>query len=89
MEPAVEIIRPLLSNPALAPQAVARMVAAVRMFRGPLPPPEALKGYNDVVPGSGREIVEMASGNNAIDTECNFWKCFILISGGLLDLCVF
>lgn len=60
LDPAVEIIRPLLRDPALAPQAVARMATAVRMFRGPLPPPDAFKDYNDVLPGSGHEILEMA-----------------------------
>jgi uncharacterized membrane protein len=60
LEPAVEIIRPLLRDPELAPQAVARMATAVRMFSGPLPPPDVFKGYDDVVPGSAHEILEMA-----------------------------
>jgi uncharacterized membrane protein len=62
LEPAVEVLRPFLRDPAQASQAVARMVTAVRMFRGPLPPPTDFKGYNDVVPGSGREILDMAKG---------------------------
>jgi hypothetical protein len=61
LEPAVEIIRPFLRDPEMAPQAVAKMVTAVRMFRGPLPPPEVFKGYDDVLPGSAREILDMAS----------------------------
>lgn len=60
LEPAVEILRPLLRDPSQAPQAVAKMVTAVQMFRGPLPPPDVFRGYNEVVPGSGREILDMA-----------------------------
>jgi Predicted membrane protein (DUF2335) len=63
LEPAVEILRPLLRDPNQAPQTVAKM--AVQLFRGPLPPPDHFKGYNDVVPGSAREILDMARGEQA------------------------
>jgi len=60
LEPAVEILRPLLRNPGQAQQVVARVATAV-LFRGPLPPPDVFKGYDEVVPGSAREILNMAT----------------------------
>jgi hypothetical protein len=60
LEPAVEILRPLLRNPGQAQQVVARVATAV-LFRGPLPPPDVFKGYDDIVPGSAREILDMAT----------------------------
>src|SRR6266496_2421432 len=65
LEPAVEILRPLLRDPTQAPQAVARMVTAVQLFRGPLPPADHFREYNEVVPGSAREILDMAKGEQA------------------------
>ena len=40
---------------------VARSVTAVQ-FQGPLPPPELLKGYDDILPGSANRILTMAEG---------------------------
>ena len=60
LEPAVEILRPLLRDPGQAQQVVAKVATAV-LFRGPLPPPEVFKDYEDVVPGSAREILNMAT----------------------------
>jgi hypothetical protein len=39
---------------------VVRVATAVQLFRGPLPPPEHLRGYNEVVPGSAEKILNMA-----------------------------
>lgn len=58
LEPAVELLRPLLRDPKQAPQAVANV--AVQLFRGPLPPVDQFRGYNEVVPGSARQIIDMA-----------------------------
>lgn len=35
------------------------------MFSGPLPPPEALREYNDVVPGGAERILRMAEDQSA------------------------
>lgn len=35
-----------------------RVSMAASSFSGPLPPPEVLRGYDEVQPGLGREIVE-------------------------------
>src|SRR5689334_12356661 len=60
LERAAELLRPLMRDPAQAPQTVARMVAEVEMFRGPLPHPGHLQAYNEIIPGGGQEILEMA-----------------------------
>lgn len=36
------------------------ITATIRIHRGPLPPPEDLKAYDDIVPGAAREILDMA-----------------------------
>lgn len=42
-------------------QAVISMItASVRIHRGPLPPPEDLKAYEEIIPGAAREILDMA-----------------------------
>lgn len=46
-------------------QQVIQMVAAIRIHRGPLPPPEDLKAYEEVVPGAAREILDMAKSQQA------------------------
>jgi uncharacterized membrane protein len=60
LEPAIEILRPLLKNPDQAQQVVTRVATAV-LFQGPLPPPDVFKGYEEVVPGSALEILKMAT----------------------------
>jgi hypothetical protein len=60
LEPAAEILRPLLRDPKQATQVVAMMATTVELFRGPLPPPDHFKGYEEVVPGGAREILNMA-----------------------------
>src|SRR5258708_39150496 len=58
LEPAVEILRPLLRDPAQASEAVARVATAGQFFRGPIPTPDLFRGYNDAGPGSAREILD-------------------------------
>ena len=41
-----------------------RVIAATR-FSGPLPPPESLREYDEVVPGLAREIVDQWKGETA------------------------
>ena len=42
-------------------QEIIRIVASTtRIHQGPLPPPEDLKGYEDILPGAAREIFDMA-----------------------------
>ena len=57
---AVEILRPLLRNPEQAAVAVQRVAAVTENFSGPMPHPRHLKGYEEIVPGSAREILDMA-----------------------------
>jgi uncharacterized membrane protein len=48
---------------AASPQFVARVQGTV--FQGPLPPPEILAGYDEVLPGAADRIVAMAEKNQA------------------------
>ena len=34
-------------------------MAALRSYRGPMPPPDYVKGYEDLVPGAAREILDI------------------------------
>ena len=63
---ATEILRPLLRDPAQAPKAAAAVVlASVEMFSGPLPHPQHLARYESLIPGSGRDILRMAMGEQS------------------------
>ena len=42
-----------------------RRVFAAQTFSGPLPPPESLREYDDVVPGLAREIIDQWKGETA------------------------
>ena len=57
---ASELLRPLLRNPAEAPAAANRIVAALEVHKGPLPHPRILKGYDEIVPGAAGDIIRMA-----------------------------
>lgn len=57
---AVEYLRPFLRDPTTAVQAVTRIVAVAEKFSGPMPHPMHLRGYKEIVPGSAREILDMA-----------------------------
>jgi hypothetical protein len=61
LEPAVEILRPLLRDPRHATQVVATIATTVESFRSPLPSPDHFRGYDDVVPGGARELLDMAT----------------------------
>lgn len=37
-----------------------RLVSFVQRYTGPMPPPELLRGYDDIVPGAAERIVRMA-----------------------------
>jgi uncharacterized membrane protein len=39
--------------------------AQATSFSGPLPPPDILQGYNDVVPGAAERILKLAEGQTA------------------------
>lgn len=47
------------------PETVARMVAMQTRFSGPLPDPETLRQYGEVMPGLGERIVAMAEREQA------------------------
>jgi uncharacterized membrane protein len=57
---AVELLRPLLRDPALASTAAAQIMAVTELFSGPMPPPGHFKAYEEAVPGSGKDIISMA-----------------------------
>jgi uncharacterized membrane protein len=57
---AAEYLRPLLRDPNQAVRAVTRVVAVAESFSGPMPHPRHLKGYEEIVPGSAREMLSMA-----------------------------
>jgi len=57
---AEELLRPLLRDPTQASQTVARIIAVSERFSGPIPHPRHFEAYEQSVPGSGREILEMA-----------------------------
>ena len=45
------------------------VVVTQHSFSGPLPPPEVLKRFDEVVPGSAERIIKMAEGQFAHRTE--------------------
>jgi len=55
----------------LPPQLERRLLAIASHFQGPLPPPELLKQYNEVIPGSAETIIEqfVAQGNHRRELE--------------------
>jgi len=57
-----ELLRPLLRNPTEAPRVVARVVEVTESFSGPMPHPRHLQAYEAIVKGSGRELLDMAKG---------------------------
>ena len=40
-------------------------VSATEVWAGPIPPPEALQKYEDLVPGAANRILKMAEGQTA------------------------
>ena len=48
------------SRPDSGTQQSSVMVAKGQMFMGPLPPPESLRHYNDILPGAAERILTMA-----------------------------
>jgi len=60
LDEASELLRPLLRDPTQAPEAAARLVAVAETYKGPIPHPRILSGYDDIVPGAAREILDMA-----------------------------
>ncbi len=59
VEKTSELLKPLLREPAQAPQAAQKVVSTLGMFAGPMPPPEILAGYDALIPGAAREILDM------------------------------
>jgi uncharacterized membrane protein len=60
VDKASELLKPLLRDPTQAPKTAAQLVAVLELHEGPLPHPRTLNGYEDIVPGAAREILEMA-----------------------------
>jgi len=54
-------------NHGIAPtqNAELRIQAMMRSFSGPLPPPEALERYNQILPGAAERIIAMAEGQHS------------------------
>ncbi|MBP9670626.1 DUF2335 domain-containing protein [Candidatus Woesebacteria bacterium] len=47
-------------NPLAVSKPKSRKLSIVEQFSGPIPPPNILKGYEDVLPGSAHRIISMA-----------------------------
>jgi len=60
LDKASELLKPLLRDPTQAPKTAAQLVAVMETHKGPLPHPRILNGYEDIIPGAAREILEMA-----------------------------
>jgi hypothetical protein len=60
VDEASELLRPLLRDPAEAAKTAAELVAAIELHKGPLPHPRILSGYDEIVPGAARDILDMA-----------------------------
>jgi len=60
VDKASELLKPLLRDPTQAPKTAAQLVAVLEMHKGPLPHPRILGGYDEIIPGAAREILEMA-----------------------------
>jgi uncharacterized membrane protein len=60
IEKEAEFLRPFLKDPAQAPSLVQQVVSFTKSYRGPIPPPEYLSGFEAVVPGSARQVIDMA-----------------------------
>lgn len=60
IEKEVEILRPFLKDPEQAPALVEQVFSYIKSYRGPIPPPEYLSGFERIVPGSAKEVIDMA-----------------------------
>lgn len=59
----VQVIDPIIKNNDLEPEEKTRAVVQIikqESFSGPIPPPQILKGYNDLVPDAAERILRMA-----------------------------
>lgn len=60
----VQIIDPIIKNNDLNPEEKTREVVQIvkqdYSFSGPIPPPQILKGYNELVPDAAERILKMA-----------------------------
>ncbi len=52
-------------NHGIAQNAELRIQAMMRSFSGPLPPPEALERYNQILPGAAERIIAMAESQHS------------------------
>lgn len=60
LDEASELLKPLLRNPAQAQGTAAKLVAGMETHAGPLPHPHILSGYEELIPGAARTILDMA-----------------------------
>ncbi len=86
---ASELLRPFLRDPTKAPQAATQIMAVMESHKGPLPHPRILGGYDAVIPGAAREILDMAKAEQAhrhrMDNRETAYPYFGM-AGGLLCL---
>ena len=69
-------------------------VSATEVWAGPIPPPEALQKYEDLVPGAANRILEMAEGQTAHRIQIektvvrgDSWRSFLgLIFGFIVSM---
>jgi uncharacterized membrane protein len=91
LEHAAEILRPLLKDRTLAPQAALQMVAVMESHSGPLPHPSTLDGYEKILPGSALEILAMARAEQKHRHSINIYEALYPFVGsvlGFLALCL-
>ncbi len=86
---------PKVDNTGLTPDESRQSVLAMRsaMFAGPLPPPEILQGYNDIVPGSAARLLKMAEKQqeHRMELERNqsrsgIWRSYLGLGQALLSV---
>ncbi|MGI4792890.1 MAG: DUF2335 domain-containing protein [Janthinobacterium lividum] len=91
IDSASEALRPFLRDARQAPQVALQVVSAIQMHVGPLPPPETLNGYDLVLPGAAREIMDMALREQAhrhtMEKSANIYPFIGLVFGLIAFLC--
>lgn len=80
----VEKVQEVLEQDAKLPPETAERVATkvmMAMWQAPLPPPEILRGYDDVVPGAAKQIVDAFAGEVANRQRIDRWSVILQGAG--------
>jgi uncharacterized membrane protein len=91
LDKASKLLKPLLRDPSQAPDTAAKLVAVIETLKAPLPHPRILSGYEDVIAGSAREILDMARDEqrhrHRMENRVTAYPYFGMRLGGLSLLC--